>query len=100
MRVTRYAITMSIRIACFILMVAVQPIGWYTWVFAVGAIVLPYIAVVMANVGEDARSTVPENPERELEQLPDRPVTATTGDPKVIRIDEIRRIEPTDGAQK
>ncbi len=100
MRFTRYAITMSIRIACFILMVAVQPIGWYTWVFAAGAIVLPYIAVVMANVGEDARPAVPENPERMLEQLPDQPAAAATTDPKVIRIEEIRRIEPTDGATK
>lgn len=100
MRFTRYAITMSIRIACFILMVAVQPIGWYTWVFAAGAIVLPYIAVVMANVGEDAQPTVPENPERELEQLPVRPATAATAEPKVIRIDEVRRIEPTDGVQE
>src|SRR5690606_37054947 len=31
-RVRQYLITMGIRVACFILMVAVQPYGWYTWV--------------------------------------------------------------------
>ena len=40
---------MGIRIACFILMVVITPYGWYTWVFGAAAIVLPYIAVVMAN---------------------------------------------------
>ena len=41
---------MGIRIACFILMVVITPYGWYTWVFGVAAIVLPYVAVVTANV--------------------------------------------------
>ncbi len=41
---------MGIRIACFILMVVITPYGWYTWVFGAAAIVLPYIAVVLANV--------------------------------------------------
>lgn len=43
---------MGIRTTCFILMAVVTPYGWYTWVFAAGAIFLPYVAVVYANAGE------------------------------------------------
>ena len=49
-RQKRYLISMAIRTACFIL--AVVSIGhWFMWVFLVGAIFLPYVAVVMANAG-------------------------------------------------
>ena len=37
-------------------MVVITPYGWYTWVFGAAAIVLPYIAVVLANV-ESGRAT-------------------------------------------
>ena len=53
-RTVRYGLTMLIRTVCFILMVAVHPYGWWTLIFAVGAIFLPYFAVVVANVGYDA----------------------------------------------
>ncbi len=84
---------MGIRIACFILMVVITPYGWYTWVFAAGAIVLPYIAVVLANVGSDvSRTSAAENPERALPATPSvRPAAATPGAP-VIRIEETRAI--------
>ena len=91
-RSTRYLITMGVRIACFILMVAVQPYGWYTWVFAVGAVVLPYIAVVMANVGEDSRSTRrSETPERALPATPSP--TTPVGETGVVRIVERQPID-------
>jgi hypothetical protein len=46
-RVSRYLTSMAIRTACVILVVVIDsPIRW---VFAVGAVVLPYVAVVMAN---------------------------------------------------
>lgn len=48
-RERRYIITMGIRMVCFALALFL-PSPW-RWVFAVGAIVLPYIAVVLANVG-------------------------------------------------
>jgi hypothetical protein len=49
-RQKRYLISMAIRTACFIL--AVVSIGhWFMWVFLVGAVFLPYVAVVMANAG-------------------------------------------------
>lgn len=46
-RIHRYLLTMGIRTACFILAVVTD--GWVRWVSAVLAIVLPYVAVVMAN---------------------------------------------------
>jgi Flp pilus assembly protein TadB len=52
-RQRRYLIAMGIRTLCF-LIVAVLAIwhlgpGWLPWIFVVGAVVLPYVAVVMAN---------------------------------------------------
>ncbi|HEV7955874.1 MAG: hypothetical protein JWL94_1675 [Microbacteriaceae bacterium] len=55
-RMTRYLITMGIRLICIVLCFVVQ--GWWVAVFAVGAIVLPYLAVVLANVGHDREATV------------------------------------------
>jgi hypothetical protein len=46
-RLKRYLVTMSIRTACFILLVVIDE--WYRWVFAFGAVFLPIIAVVAAN---------------------------------------------------
>ncbi|MEO5710226.1 MAG: DUF3099 domain-containing protein [Nocardioidaceae bacterium] len=47
-RQRRYLISMGIRTVCFVL--AVVSIGhWFLWVFLAGSLVLPYIAVVLAN---------------------------------------------------
>jgi hypothetical protein len=46
-RIARYAWMMSIRIVCFVLAV-LTPSPW-RWLFVVGAIALPYFAVVLAN---------------------------------------------------
>lgn len=51
-RIVRYAWMMSLRIVCFVLAV-VTPSPW-RWMFVVGAIFLPYVAVVLANA---ARTT-------------------------------------------
>ncbi|UOE45123.1 DUF3099 domain-containing protein [Agromyces larvae] len=48
-RMVKYTIAMSIRVVCIVLMLFVQ--GWWLVVCAAGAIFLPYIAVVLANVG-------------------------------------------------
>lgn len=46
-RTRRYLISMSIRTVCFVLFVVVDhPMRW---VFVIGAVFLPYIAVVLAN---------------------------------------------------
>ena len=46
-RQRRYVIAMAIRTACFI--GAVVADGWLRWVLVAAALLLPYVAVVMAN---------------------------------------------------
>jgi hypothetical protein len=51
-RIRRYLITMAIRTLCFIgaVVTATQGAPWWLWgTLAVLAIVLPYVAVVLAN---------------------------------------------------
>lgn len=58
-RVRRYLISMAIRTGCFIGVIFTE--GWMRWVLVVGALVLPYVAVVMANAGrENDDFTVPD----------------------------------------
>jgi len=47
-RQRRYVISMAIRTVCFVAAIVVGP-GWLRWVLIVAALLLPYIAVVMAN---------------------------------------------------
>lgn len=83
---------MGVRVLCFVLMVLITPYGWYTWVFGAAAIFLPYIAVVLANVGEEARSNRAEDPERALPAVPTTPL----GHPvDVIRVDESHAVDET-----
>ena len=46
----RYLISMGIRTVCFILAAVTAP-HWEMWLFLVASLVLPYVAVVAANVG-------------------------------------------------
>ncbi|MBC7724488.1 MAG: DUF3099 domain-containing protein [Burkholderiaceae bacterium] len=55
-RMTKYLIAMGIRIICIAMCFFVT--GWWLAVFAVGAVVLPYFAVVLANVGYKEGATV------------------------------------------
>lgn len=55
-RMIRYGIAMGIRVLCVIACFFVQ--GWWLLVPIIGAIVLPYIAVVLANVGGGDGGTV------------------------------------------
>ncbi len=66
-RVRQYVITMTIRTVCVILVFAVQPLGWWTWIFAIGAAFLPYVAVVFANTPAPSDTAGIESPERQLE---------------------------------
>ncbi len=85
-RMTKYFTMMTIRVVCFVLMVSIQPYGWYTWAFALGAIFLPYIAVVVANVASaPAERAVP--PERAIASTTPAPPPEQTG---VIRIAEAK----------
>jgi len=50
----KYTIAMSIRVLCIFAMLFAQ--GWWLAVFAAGAIFLPYVAVVLANVSGPTRN--------------------------------------------
>jgi hypothetical protein len=68
-RIGRYLLSMLIRTVCFVMMFVVH--GWAVWVFALGAIFLPYVAVIMANAGR-GRERVPDSsvipvPPRQIE---------------------------------
>ncbi len=82
-RTTKYLVMMTIRIVCFALMVLVTPYGWYTWLFALGAVFLPYIAVVIANVGEDTKVVAAVTPERVLSGADDQ--DAPSSHPRLAR---------------
>jgi hypothetical protein len=58
-RQRRYLIMMGIRAACFViaLVMFINHAGWLTAIPAVGAIFLPYFAVVMANGGREPDNT-------------------------------------------
>jgi Protein of unknown function (DUF3099) len=58
-RQRRYLIMMAIRTVCFVIAMVLflNHAGWLTAIPAVGAIFLPYFAVVMANAGREAGNT-------------------------------------------
>ncbi len=85
-RIRRYLISMSVRVLCVILAIVIHARWhhWSWWIFAVGAVILPYVAVVMANAvdtraGAGATPVTPQN----RFVLPSAPTTAAP-DPDVI----------------
>lgn len=69
-RQRRYLLSMLVRTGCFLGAVAVGA-GWLRWVLIVGAVVLPYVAVVMANAMPDRSADEPlpsASPGREIER--------------------------------
>ena len=50
-RMVKYLIAMGVRLICIALCFIVQ--GWWLAVFAIAAVVLPYFAVILANVGNE-----------------------------------------------
>ena len=50
-RTKRYLVSMAIRTFCVIAAIFVP--GWPRWAFIAGAVVLPYLAVVLANGGRE-----------------------------------------------
>ncbi len=51
-RTKKYLVSMAIRTACVLAAIVVP--GWPKWLFIAGAVVLPYLAVVMANAGHES----------------------------------------------
>jgi hypothetical protein len=74
-RQRRYVISMGIRTVCFVAAVIVGH-GWVMWVLIVAALLLPYVAVVMANAASSKsddfalrdmdRAELPSSTRREL----------------------------------
>lgn len=58
-RERRYVISMAIRTACFVgAVIAWQTVGaWLGAILFVGAVVLPYTSVILANAGTRAQAT-------------------------------------------
>jgi len=57
-RMKKYLISMAIRTACFI--GAIFADGVLRWVLIAGSLILPYIAVVVANAGHEQSFTPDE----------------------------------------
>lgn len=77
----RYLLMMAIRTICFALAIIlfVNHAGWFTAIPAVGAIVIPYFAVIFANGGRE-----PDNVRGFMEyrmNLPARRETPGSSDP-------------------
>ena len=62
-RQRRYAISMTIRLVCFVGAVAVGP-GVLRWILVAAAVFLPLFAVIMANANDqrDDGFSLPSNP--------------------------------------
>lgn len=59
-RMIKYSVAMGIRVLCIVAMLFVH--GWWLAIFAAGAILLPYFAVVIANVHSDPRGATVVRP--------------------------------------
>jgi hypothetical protein len=55
-RMLKYSITMGIRLVCILVCFLVP--GYWIIIPAIGAIVLPYVAVVLANVTDSRKQVV------------------------------------------
>lgn len=69
-RVIRYTIAMTIRLVCIILAVVLPE--WWKLLPIIGAVVLPYIGVVIANNASRGGSTQVDRPGALARPLPDR----------------------------
>lgn len=86
-RVRKYTISMTVRLVCFVLAFFFE--GWLRWVMLAGAIVLPYIAVVIANGGADLTKREPpaefyRAPEAPAIDAPKEAVQEERPEPEVI----------------
>lgn len=59
-RTRRYLWQMGVRLVCFVLCVVIDsPVRW---AFLVGAVVLPYVAVLLANAGRERTPGIDDTP--------------------------------------
>jgi hypothetical protein len=56
-RMIKYTVAMSVRVVCVLLLFVAQ--GWWLLLVGIGAVLLPYVAVVLANnVSRGSAATV------------------------------------------
>ena len=84
-RYRKYVVQMVIRTVCFLLFVLVH--HWIRWFFVAGAVVLPYVAVVLANAGRESKSPPPESFSVPAEPVRDLPAIEA-------RITDVRPPQP------
>jgi len=77
-RQRRYLLMMGIRALCFLIavMLFINHFGWLAAIPAIGAIFIPYFAVVFANGGRE-----PDNTRGFMEYQPKLPATRAPGSP-------------------
>jgi Protein of unknown function (DUF3099) len=77
-RQRRYLLMMGVRAVCFVIAVVmfVNHLGWLVVIPILGAIFIPYFAVVFANGGRE-----PSNTRGFLEYRPNLPTTRDPADP-------------------
>ncbi len=74
-RTRRYLIQMGIRVVCFAGAVFID-VTWLRIVLIIGAVVIPYVAVLLANAGRDRSSReVPVVPPPQPHALPATPTS-------------------------
>jgi hypothetical protein len=64
----KYSVAMGVRVLCIIAILFVP--GWWKVIPAIGAVFLPYFAVVIANVGADPRQADVQRPGNILPMSP------------------------------
>ena len=64
----KYSVAMGIRVLCIIAILFVP--GYWAIIPAIGAVFLPYFAVVIANVGSDPRQATVQRPGNILPMTP------------------------------
>jgi hypothetical protein len=101
-RMNRYLVSMGIRTVCVILVVIVH--GPARWAFAAGALVLPYVAVVMANAARHRRGdplAAPTPRRRAVAGPPSGPLSGPAGAPGTAppgsHFDAVRPAHPPNG---
>jgi hypothetical protein len=77
-RMIKYSVAMGIRVLCIIAILFVP--GWWAIIPAIGAVFLPYFAVVIANVGADPRQADVQRPGNILPMTPPPYVPGAGGD--------------------
>ncbi|MFF1878868.1 DUF3099 domain-containing protein [Leifsonia sp. NPDC058230] len=70
-RMIKYSVAMGIRVLCIISILFVP--GWWVIIPAIGAVFLPYFAVVIANVSTDPRKGNVQRPGNILPLAPPPP---------------------------